>query len=1335
MGLDQKKNKKEESKSPLVLGMAGCYAMGTFADNFYKQCAVLLAAAMAYTDMQSLATVLFSLPFVMCSAWAGWLSDRAPKKYIVMGAKITELLSLGFGAYFLAIAWWPGILAVIFFMGMQSTAFSPALNGSIPEYFTVNEVPRINSYIKLATTISVLAGVAMAGYFLDLRPGFLPSFGIEDGAEYGRALAGVFVIMISFLGFLTAFTLKKRAPRPEARNNPFPWSGPKASMQQFWAYRKDPQFFIILLAEGMFYAIAAIAVICIANLANELGYSATMASLLSACIMVGIAVGAVIAGRFDAYSWRRFLVPASITMGLFLVLISFAPKITPEPFLFIPDRQMAWFLVSLFFAGIYGGIYLIPVASFIQVHPPASEKGKALGVSNFASFVAIAISGVIFYFVGKLPASWTFMIYGLTMICFGLFFLLPAIRIFCAKTLRDSSNSIFGDFIKAILSVRYGIYEQGLDDIRPPVSKDRQRESILFLPNHPAMIDPFIVYSRIAGLRPRAMVDSRQVTGIKKLFAYLFRMILIPDVKKDGRVSVEAVRAGLDDVVKALKKGESIILYPSGKLAMERQELVGANSAVDYILKAIPDQRVVLVRTKGLWGSSFSKACGHKPKFLTNIFKKAFASIFSGIFFVPKRGVSVEFIEPDNLPRNTDKKTLNTFLEDFYSLASHQAFQLPLYFWQGYRPRILPCEMNLKSRSKALAGIDQELRRRIFTLIGQLSKTKLEINDDTRLGADLGIDSLDVMEIAAVLEVEYGCYIFSYDGIVTAGDCLLAATGQLADGQATAFMPPMEWFCPDTLAAGEQIVYILPEENIVSAFLRWTKEDPHRLLMAEGARVLSSREILAGALLMSARFSQLKEERIGVLLPSSIASSMVWLALQMAGKVPVHLNWTQGSRNLESCIETAGLAKIVVSTKVWDQIENQSGDYSHIRNKLIFLERAMGLAPRREKIRAMLKARFFCLTGAGLRQNLNKIPETAVILFTSGSESTPKAVPLTHKNIMNSMRGLVEMLEFKSRQKILSILPPFHSFGFLSGIAMPLSAGLSTVFHPNPLEGHKLAGLIHHYGVTMLGTIPSFLAPILKFEQDTLASLRLVFMGGEFCPEALREKFAQRCPKAFLCEGYGLTECSPAVSVNPPSKIKKGTMGIPLPGVEVAIVKKDGDAFTRASANEKGHLLIKGDNVFSGYLNIDEEGQPFVEFEGEKWFKTQDLAFLDEDEYLTIVGRSGRFAKLGGEMISLQLMEDVLVEALKKNNPDWDKNFLALIPAPGTEERGLSRVLALSTKNLDVKELNQMLLFAGLSPIHCLSQCIQLRELPLLSSGKIDYHRLPEMIVPEDKMQ
>ena len=1344
--------------------MGACYALGTFTDNFYKQAAILLAASTQMTAMQSIATVLFSLPFIVFSAWAGWLADRMVKKHIVVAAKSIEVLALLVGGLMLVRGEWMGILAVIFAMGSQATIFSPALNGSIPENFPALQVPRVNSLIKLASTAAILAGMALAGVFLDLTPhslgGILPDFGLTESLDstsvatpdgpapvsvYGRTIASAFIIIIALLGLLTAFTLRKK---PAASTGgpgaaPFPWTGPLDSVRHALECRKDKPLFMALLAEAWFYGVAAVALISTANLAASLGYSNTVASLMAAVLTIGIAVGSLIAGRASVESWRALLLPSATGMGVFLLLTSLAPYVPASDFLFGLKLQLCWIFVCLGLCGLCGGIYLIPLASYIQVRPAAHEKGRVLGVSNFMSFMAMALFGAAFTVISLLPPALTFAVYGLSTLGAAWLFACKRLRRLGGGSLKEAASGPLALFLRAILSLRYTVTESGLESIpfaparQDSDAADAPRPGILFLPNHPALIDPVIMYSRLAGLRPRPLADERQMRGpLQSLAAGIIHAVTIPDLQKDGKSGSAGVMAGLENIIAALKQGDNVLLYPAGRVYRSSRESLGANSAVARILSEIPTARVVLARTTGLWGSAFSYAGGTTPNFSRLLRRGLLTVLGNAIFFTPRRKVDIEFVEPSDLPRDGDRMRLNSYLETFYNAVERPAMAVPRRFWQGSAP--VPVTAHNRDSGQGRLSIPDDTRETVYALIREYAGLAGDhpLSPEHMLNSDLHLDSLALVELAAALEAEFGYPIPSMEQLATVGDCLLAVTGNLAgdDAVGTSGRIPAAWFAMDASSEGEHLLS-LPESasSVVDAFLRLTRAAPSRPWLADRSGVRSRRQILTGVLALSRRFRQLPDQRLGIMLPAVPAATVVWLAALLAGKEPVMLNWTVGMRNMAHCIAVSGIRRALTSSALLEQLSRTGNPVKDADIEWLPAERLAAGLNLADKLRAALQAAVHCL---GLRPvRAEHVPDTAAILFTSGSESNPKAVPLSHANLMTNASDIVAALRVRQRDRVLAMLPPFHSFGLMVGLVLPATTGLCAAYHPNPTESAPLVALVRDYKLALLGATPTFLDAMLNRAHgtDDLASLRFAFTGAEKCPERIYAAFSRLCPDASLCEGYGITECSPVVSVNRPGNAVPGTIGHPLSSVQAAVIIEENSPqgspvpAHRAQPGETGMLLVRGKSIFSGYLG--QAPDPFVEFEGQRWYRTGDLVAQDADGRLTFKGRLKRFVKLGGEMISLPQMEEILQTALKDRPdlPEDGKPFIAVEVRPGSEDAGQAEILAFTPLDLTVQEINHLLRTSGLSSIYAIRRVIRV-DIPLLGTGKTDYRSLQALV-------
>lgn len=668
-----------------LAGMGMTYAMGTFNDNFFKQATLLLAANFGMQLYQGIAGVLFALPFVLFSAWGGWVADRYPKRDVIIGSKYLELFAMILGALILwsvhllsGPLYWGGVLLVIFIMSTQSSFFSPALNGAIPENFSEDQVPKVNAILKLATTVTILMGISLGGIMLDL-PKFevlksvIPEALFLDPNGSGRIGVGLVGVLVSLVGIVTAYAITK-GKKAQVSDVPFPRRGPFESFCQLKELRKkDPALFLAILAEAFFYGASFYTVICLNNLGMGLDFSYTEASLLPVALMLGVCIGAFLAGRHKAGIWRRSLAPAGIGMAAGLFFVSLAPML-PGSF------RLPYLLVVLGLTGIFGGFYLIPVVSFIQIRPQAFEKGKVLGLSNFSSFLTILLAGLIFSLLSFAPPATLLRLGSL----FAFWFMIRSgkgLRNLPDNMLSDVSDSLFGLFLRFLLRFRYRTEIRGMEKILAP-SKDAP---ILFLPNHPALIDVFIVYSRIGGVHPRPLGDSRQLDNLLgKLATKIFRVVAIPDPQKDGAGARIGIIRGMRAITRALaEEGDNVLLYPSGRIYRSSRESLGGNSGTAGLVRNIPGLRVVLVRCSGLWGSRFSYGfTGKSPDFFREVIRGFFILLANFFFFVPKRKLVLEFVESPDLPRDGDKAILNPWMDAFYNETEHPVVSVPYFFWR-----------------------------------------------------------------------------------------------------------------------------------------------------------------------------------------------------------------------------------------------------------------------------------------------------------------------------------------------------------------------------------------------------------------------------------------------------------------------------------------------------------------------------------------------------------------------------------------------------------------------------------------------------------------------------
>jgi long-chain-fatty-acid--[acyl-carrier-protein] ligase len=378
----------------------------------------------------------------------------------------------------------------------------------------------------------------------------------------------------------------------------------------------------------------------------------------------------------------------------------------------------------------------------------------------------------------------------------------------------------------------------------------------------------------------------------------------------------------------------------------------------------------------------------------------------------------------------------------------------------------------------------------------------------------------------------------------------------------------------------------------------------------------------------------------------------------------------------------------------------------------VFLEEVRKQLGKVEQLMALLTVR---LSAGGVRKRVPKIDpnQPAVVLFTSGSEKAPKAVPLTHANILSNQRSGLGVLGLTRQDSVLGFLPAFHSFGINTTGLLPLETGLRVVRHPDPTDAGGLVRKITAYKPTALVATPTFLAYILdRAKPGDLDSLKLILVGAEKCPEAVFRRTAELAPNAKLLEGYGVTECSPVVASNRPDDAKPGTIGKPLPGVEVMVLGLDTDQ--AAKPGQMGMLLVAGPSVFPGYIG-HEGPPPFKEIDGKRWYVTGDLATIDADGFIQFGGRLKRFLKAGGEMISLPALE----EPFAKQYPPTEEG--PRVAVEGVETDGGRRIVLFTTEPLTLRDANAKLLAEGFRGVMRLDEVRKVDTIPVLGTGKTDY--------------
>jgi acyl-[acyl-carrier-protein]-phospholipid O-acyltransferase/long-chain-fatty-acid--[acyl-carrier-protein] ligase len=518
-----------------------------------------------------------------------------------------------------------------------------------------------------------------------------------------------------------------------------------------------------------------------------------------------------------------------------------------------------------------------------------------------------------------------------------------------------------------------------------------------------------------------------------------------------------------------------------------------------------------------------------------------------------------------------------------------------------------------------------------------------------------------------------------------------------------------------------------PSDLLHAKFIRMAKRRWFSFCMADttGAE-LTCGKTLIGARLMAnwvARHSG-GESMLGVLLPASAGGALANIAVTLAGKVPVNLNFTAGPEGMRQAIEQCGIKTILTSRTFLAKagLEELPG--------MVYLEELRKSFTALQKVLALLSSVLLParLLEAQHIRNL-KPDDLATVIFSSGSTGMPKGIMLSHHNIISNIEGIEQVIQFKPEDRIMGVLPLFHSFGYTATLWLPLLAGFGAVYHPNPTDAKTIGETVKKYRATLLISTPTFYAGYLRrCSAEEFASLHYVIAGAEKLREPVARGFKEKYGIEIL-EGYGCTELAPVVSVNIPDVIyenekqignKPGTVGHPIPGVAVKVI--DPESGEPLPSGAAGMLLAKGGNLMLGYL-----GQPQLTGQAMRdgWYVTGDIASLDEDGFIRITDRLSRFSKIGGEMVPHMKIEEVVTEVLDGAG--------CAVTAIADPQRGEKLVAFYTANGVSAQELWEKLNRSELPKLWIPKRenLRPIETIPLLGSGKADLKRVKQLALEQ----
>ena len=874
-----------------------------------------------------------------------------------------------------------------------------------------------------------------------------------------------------------------------------------------------------------------------------------------------------------------------------------------------------------------------------------------------------------------------------------------------------------------LLLFRYRLEIKGIDNLKIDPHK-----GILFLPNHSAEIDPVMLVTtlkkKFGVVKPLAVDTFYFQPGIKFCMD-LAQAVPVPNFDlTSNRWKQKRIDKAFHTVAEDLKAGHNYLIYPAGRLKSDGREVIGGASFVPKLLELYPDVNIVLVRVTGLWGSLFSRAItGKTPSFGEILLKGIKIVLKNAIFFTPKRKILIEFVSasPD-FPRRGNRLEINQYLENWYNRYRVDSQILPeepitlvsFSLWKREVPEILS-----KKKKEAITAVQipDQVKAEVLPFLAKLSSIHpSKITPQKELAKDLGLDSLEIAEIHVFLSERFDAPSISPGMLNTVEDVLKIAAG-------AHFESHYEEKASESLFSlwrGERRrpIPLLPEgKTIADVFIKSCDRMKNTIACADRVLgVFTYKRLKKAAFVLSSFFEKFEEERIGILFPASASAYLLVFACLLAKKVPVLLNWTTGPRALNTAVEIGEIKRVISSRKFLDRLNVP--DLGKLEEMIYFIEELKSTISIKDKLKGSFRALKKQHTFA---QDENAM---AVLLFTSGTESYPKAVPLSHRNLLENQRGLLRSATYSEKDILAAILPPFHSFGFTVTGLLPLLSGIKVFYAPDPTDSYGLIHDCRDFKPTIFCAAPSFYKGLFKVgKREDFQSIRLFVTGAEKTPLEFFEIVKGFGENKQLLEGYGITECSPVVTLNRENEPPRG-VGYPLPGVSLIIIHPETNE--KLMVGQTGEICVNGPNVFNGYLGQAKD--PFIHIDGKKWYRTGDLGYIDETGALILSGRLKRFVKIAGEMISLMAIEEELEKAALKKG--WtapsDAPLLSIAIRKREENRPL--LILFTTFKIDAEKINECLQEAGFSPLIKIFETRQLEQIPLTATGKTNYRLLDSLL-------
>ncbi len=1256
-------------RSKSFVGLLVTQLLGAANDNAFRMLAVGICTAKVAAEHSSLVLSAglscFTLPYLLLAAHAGFVADRFSKRRVIVLCKCAEILIM----ISAIVAIWYGSLTAIFLvlamMGAQSALFGPAKLGSIPEMLKAEKISAANGFMGLVTIVASVLGFVVGNFLFGLTG--------PDGRT-NLWISATTLIGLATIGTCSSLMIARLpAANPE---KPFPRYPVRETIGDLKALSINKALLRVALGVAFFWSLGALAQSNILEYGAEHGLRQDETSPLLVALVLGVGTGCVLAGLWSGGKVELGILPLGAGLMVFASAAVFgvSGELTATHTSWTASK--VWACVWLWLLGTGAGMFSVPLEAYLQHHSPKTSRGSILAASNFITFAGILLSAGAYY-VLRLPVGD------------------PAQHAAPAtQTLSETDQQQVAELSAEL--------DAGWETFLAAQTRNAQSEVIKedeFPQLRPLARILTNAEARAVAIRELVIVDRQHRSEL------LGREIGVKDYRDEfsSDADLNVIRAVLDEPTPLFSA--QVIFLIVGVLTVP---------ILVYIVILIPDSTArffVWLASKTMYRIRVVDR-QHLPETGGALLVANHVTWLDGVFLFVSSSRTVRLL--------VDERLLS---RGWARLLARMCQVIPFD----------PCK-----KSSVASAIH---RAKAAIRAGELVCIFPE-GGMTRSGA-LGRFKRSAAKIAAgttapvvpvYLDELWGS-IFSYRG----GRLLWKIPRSWPYPVSILFGPPIQdredagGYKAAVAALRTKALERRMDEQLTPPrlFLRNCRRNRKRVQVSDSlGEKLTGGQLLLRTLilrrLLTKHVLEDDERYVGVLIPPSAGSTIVNAAIPLTGRIAVNLNYTLARAELDHCIRECGIKKVLTTRKVLEKLnlEFDAEPYflDDLKGKLTLGDKLAGAMGAFATPISWLERKF------GLRDS--KPDDVLTVIFTSGTTNMPKGVMLTNRNVGSQVTAVNEVIQLRDDDVLMCILPFFHSMGYTITLWTTLTLNLQGVYHVSPLDAKVIGRLCREHKASILIGAPTFLRNYLKrCEPEDFASLDVVVAGAEQLPKELCDAFEQRFGVRPV-EGYGATELSPLVSVNIPqhrsptgeSSVREGSVGRPIPGVRVEV--RDPDSGEKLPAGESGMLWVTGPNVMRGYLHHPAKTAEVLQ---DGWYKTGDIARVDEDGYVHITGRLSRFSKIGGEMVPHVKLEEALSRLV---GADEDTLRVAVTAVPD-ERKGEKLVVVHVPFEKPAAELCGELSAAGLPKVFIPSpdSFVEVKEIPVLGTGKLDLRALREIAV------